>query len=220
MFSFKDLIIVCGHYGCGKTNFSINLARYLRESGKKVSIVDLDIVNPYFRTSDYPKLLKELDISLVASHYVHSNLDIPALPPEMYAAFESDDTVIVDVGGDDSGAAALGRFSALIANKGYQMLYLINKYRILTQKPDEALELLYEIEQASRLKVTHLVNNSHLKSDTSKQDIVNGTEYANEVAKASNLPLLLTTAPKGVIKNHNKIKDLFEVDIYVKTDWE
>jgi len=222
-FQWAKTIVVCGHYGCGKTNFSLNLAKSIAESGTPVTLMDLDIVNPYFRSGEYPVLLEQWNVTLAASSYVRSGLDIPAIPAEMYAAFEQEGILIIDVGGDDAGAAALGRFNHLIAKRGYQMLYLVNRYRYLTRKPEEALALMKEIEQASRLSATHIVGNSHLKNDTTAEVLLESFPFAQEISALAEKPLLFHTVPKNVSKGLLKgkaVPNLFDVDIYVKTNWE
>lgn len=219
---FGKFIVVCGHYGCGKTNFALNLAIRLADEGRKVTLVDLDIVNPYFRSSDYEPLLQKHGIQLIAPVYAHSNLDLPALPAQIYSVFSmTDRTVILDVGGDDAGATALGRFSHNIIELGnYQMLYLINKYRVLTTQPHEAAALLHEIEAASRLKATGIVNNSHMQELTTAEDILNAGEYACKTAQELSLPLVMTTAPRELVPQlTGRVDALYPIDIYVKAPW-
>ena len=167
--------IVCGHYGCGKTNFSLNLAFEQRAKGKNVTIIDLDIVNPYFRSSDYTESLKENGINIIASKRAGTNVDSPALPPDIFAAFDGNDDIIIDVGGDDAGAYALGRFAPRILKEGYEMYFVINKYRKLISTPELAKELLEEIETACRLKACAVVNNSHLAEFTTEETILGRT---------------------------------------------
>ncbi|MBP5159235.1 MAG: ParA family protein, partial [Lachnospiraceae bacterium] len=176
----KDFTVVCGHYGCGKTNFSINLAIDLANSGRKVTLADMDLVNPYFRTSDFREVLESRGIEVVAPVYGHTNLDIPAIDAALYGLFENHDAVIIDAGGDDVGATVLGRFHEQFAGKDYDMLYLVNRYRNLTQEPADAVAILKEIEAASRLKATKVLNNSHLKASTVPATIEDALEYGRE----------------------------------------
>lgn len=223
MHEFKDIIIVCGHYGCGKTNFSINLALDLAKEGRKVSLADLDIVNPYFRSSDYSSILTERGITVLEQTYAGTNVDLPSVIPQLNSIFDLPGTVILDVGGDDAGAFILGRFSQVIRGKAYDMLYLVNRYRALTTEVDEAVEMLGEIEKACRLKATAVVNNSHLKQDTTPETILDSMDYAETVAARLGLPLLMTTAPKEVLVspeiNNLNIANLYPIDVYVKTPW-
>lgn len=195
--NLKRIIIVCGHYGCGKTNFSLNLALDIAKSGKAVTLVDLDVVNPYFRSSDYKEMLEKQGVHIIAPCYAGTNLDTPALSPEIDTVFsQTDRTIIFDVGGDDAGAYALGRYSDKIKNEDYSFIYLVNKYRNLTQTPQQAIEILYEINRVCGLNADYIVNNSHLQEHTTPDTIINAIEYANEVAKVINAPVLCTTAPK------------------------
>lgn len=222
MFQFGKFIIVCGHYGCGKTNFSMNLAFALAKQGRAVTLVDLDLVNPYFRSSDYPELLERNGVALIAPVFAHSNLDVPALPASLDSVFYTRDrTVIIDVGGDDAGATALGRYAQKIRElPAYEMLYLVNRYRALTTRAEQAEQLLGEIETASRLKATGVVNNSHLQQATTAQTILDSMEYAQQIAGQLALPLVLTTAPRPLTEElSGQIENLYPVDIYVKPPW-
>ena len=219
----SNFVIVTGHYGCGKTNFSLNLAFDRARQGRRVTIMDLDIVNPYFRTSDYRELLTQKGIRVVASPYAGSTLDIPALSGEMYSVFEDTESdVIIDVGGDDAGAAALGRFAPRIHQlASFDMLYVVNRFRKLTQQPEQAVEILREIEAMSRVKATGVVNNSHLSQMTSEEDILSSTAYAEKTAALADIPLVMTTVPENLSGDlAGKVKDLYSVKIYVVPPWK
>lgn len=221
MTEFSDIIIVCGHYGSGKTNLSLNLAFDFASRGEKVTLADLDIVNPYFRSSDYPELLEQHGIELIAPMYAHSNVDIPSLPASMYSLTSRGGRVIIDVGGDDSGATALGRFSAMLSAHGYDMLYVVNKYRALSTTCGETVELLGEIETASRLKATAVVNNSHIMQLTTAQDVLESDAYARKVSELSGLPLVMTAVDRRLAGElDGKISDIYPVDIHVTTPWQ
>lgn len=215
----KRFCIICGHYGSGKTNLALNLAVRRAESGKKVILADMDIVNPYFRSSDYSQLLVSKGIRVISPSYASTNLDTPSLPAELYSLFDCEDDVIIDVGGDDSGATALGRFHSQLSAIDYDMLYVINRYRSLTVSAQQAAELLPEIENACRLKATALVNNSHLKQLTTAKTITDSLGFADECARLTGLPLAFTTAPQSVAGELN-ITNLLPVKVYVTTPWE
>lgn len=213
----KEIIVITGHYGSGKTNFAVNLALKEAKSEKKCTVIDLDIVNPYFRTADFEQLFNENGIVLRAPLYANSNLDIPALNIDLRSITDKTDCVIIDVGGDDEGAKALGRFADEISSVGYEMLYVINKYRYLTKEPEEALVLMYEIERASGLKCTGIVNNSNLGVETTIETVRAGLEYAENVSKTAELPLYATAAKQEAMPE--EAKNPFPVSVYVKTMW-
>ncbi len=198
----KRITLLCGHYGSGKTNVAVNLALMMKEQYDKVTIADLDIVNPYFRTKDSSEELARAGIKLICSEFANSNVDIPALPQEMYSI--TDDTshrVLIDVGGDDRGALALGRLAPKIKEENdYEMLMVINKCRPLTRTVEDTLEVMGEIEFACGIKFTGLVNNSNLGEETTADDVLNSLEYANAVSKATGLPLV-ATAYKAELDN-------------------
>lgn len=192
---FKRITLLSGHYGSGKTNIAVNLARRLRASRENVAIADIDIVNPYFRTKDSQAELERAGIRLISSPYAGSNVDLPALPDEVYAITDDQSvTAVVDVGGDDRGALALGRWRDAILHEGdYEMLFVINRFRPLTATPEDAVEVMREIEIASGIPFTAVVNNSNLGEETTARDVLESGAYAERVCTLSGLPLKMTT---------------------------
>lgn len=201
--SMRRIIIIYGHYGCGKTNLALNWAIDLAQKGEKVTIADLDVVNPYFRSGDYTELLDKYGIQVIASDFSHSNLDLPSIPASMYSIFIREGTVIVDVGGDDAGSYALGRFATKIKEFGYEAYYVVNGKRTLTSSPQEAAEILKEIEKASSLPATGVINNTHLQSLTTEKIIEEGIVFAKKTAELLSLPLVATTYPQEYIDKNN-----------------
>lgn len=217
----KRITLICGHYGSGKTNFALNMAVNAAKNGEKITLVDLDIVNPYFRTADYRDELERLGVNVIAQNLEGTTLDAPALTARMFSIFEeSMGRVIVDVGGDDVGATALGRFSKQLETSGYDMLCVVNKFRKFISSPEEAAQLLGEIEAACRLKATGIVNNSHLGAQTTAQDIISSVDYAKNTAELLDLPLVYTTAPKAVAHQlAGEVENLYPVDVLVRLPW-
>lgn len=192
---FKRITLLSGHYGSGKTNIAVNLARRLRASRENVAVADIDIVNPYFRTKDSQAELEGAGIRLISSPYAGSNVDLPALPDEVYSITDDRSvTAVVDVGGDDRGALALGRWRDAILQEGdYEMLFVINRFRPLTATPEDAVEVMREIEIASGIPFTAVVNNSNLGDETTARDVLESGAYAANVCAISALPLKMTT---------------------------
>ena len=216
------ITVICGHYGCGKTNLTLNLALEAAEKGEKVTVADLDIVNPYFRSSEYGGLLEEHGVKLIAPVFAGTTLDTPTLPPELYSIFEPESgRVFIDAGGDDAGVTALGGLHTLLNEAGYEMLYVINRYRVLSQTPEEAAALLQEIEAASRLKATALVNNSHLGVETRLDTLLGGLDFARKTAQLTGLPLLYSTAPDFALRDGETLPEGFKrIQRHVKFMWE
>ncbi len=241
--ALEPVTVICGHYGVGKTNFAVNLAIDLATSGYDVTLCDLDIVNPYFRATEQRQLLEAHGVSLVAPVFAErgSSLDAPSLRGTVSTAIEkayADEThrtfTIIDAGGDDVGATALGRFSVSVRKGDYAMLYVLNYMRNLTQEPHEAISIMREIEYASHLNVTALVDNTHLKQETTFKVLESSTSFVADVSTLTNLPLVCKIMPRG---NDNETQDtfgdrmpdrfiesyqdlLYQVDIVVKNPWE
>ncbi|MGV8084450.1 MAG: ParA family protein [Coriobacteriia bacterium] len=219
--------MVTGHYGSGKTNLAVNLALDSLGRFDRVTLVDLDIVNPYFRSSDYTQQLEQRGVHVVAPRFAGTTQDVPSLSAEVYAVFESEGAVIFDAGGDDAGATALGRFARNFEAIDYEMLYVINRYRNLTSSAQEAADLLREIEAASHLKATGIVNNSHLRDETSPATVLASLPFARETAELLGLPLVCTTVPKRLAEQFSAIpgdpayvENAYPIEVYVRTPWE
>ena len=228
--------IIAGHYGVGKTNFALNLAHQIRtqQDVTDVTLIDLDIVNPYFRSSDYAPDLVSEGISVIAPVFARSMLDTPSLPGSIPVAMTNataDAPLIIDVGGDDEGAKVLARFAENVT-RPYEFLYVVNARRNLTQTPAEAVQILREIEEKSSLKATALVNNTHLGAETTcplaAELLAESQQYIQEIERLSGLRCVCTTVPTGFTeyaKTH-EIPDeavssqLCEVARYVHLPWE
>ena len=208
----KRIKIICGHYGSGKTNVCVNLALLYKKQfpSSSVALADVDTVNPYFRAADACIQLKKEGIHTIVPEFANTNVDIPSLPAELYSLFSpSSQTVsFIDVGGDD-GATALGMYSEMIEECGYEMIYVISKYRPLISDPDAAADLMKIIEEASHLKCTAIVNNSSIGAETTKDDILNSLDYAHKVSEKCGLPLLFTSYYEDLIGDINKTGERF-----------
>jgi hypothetical protein len=191
----KRLTILCGHYGTGKTNVAVNYALALAAAGEAVTVADLDIVNSYFRTLDSAADLEAAGVRMICSRFANSNVDIPSLPPDLYAITDDKSRrVVIDVGGDDSGAMVLGRLApAITAEDSYAMWLVVNRYRPLTPDIPSTVEVMREIEAASGLRFTGIVNNSNLGAETVADTVLSSVEYAAQLADATGLPLVATT---------------------------
>ena len=196
----KRLTLFAGHYGSGKTNIAVNYAMLLASEKKKVCIADLDIVNPYFRTKDSEAELKECGISLICSNYANTNVDLPAIPAESYRLVQDKSIFgVIDIGGDDRGAYALGRFAdAIKAENNYRMAFVLNRYRPLTSTVEGAVEIMREIEAASGIRFNCIVNNSNIGSETTSETVIESLEFAESVSRATGLPIWIHTAEKRV----------------------
>jgi hypothetical protein len=198
----KRLTLFLGHYGSGKTNIAVNYAMHLSRKGKKVCIADLDIVNPYFRTKDSEKELSELGIHLISPKFANSNVDLPALPAESYRLVQDKSTFgIMDIGGDDRGAYALGRFApAILSENDYRMAFVVNCYRPLTSTVEDAIVIMREIEEAAGLKFTCIVNNSNLGTETTKEIFLDSLDFVDKLSRATGLEIWMNTAEESVAR--------------------
>ena len=212
----KRLTLFCGHYGTGKTNVAVNVALAKAAAGEKVTVADLDIVNPYFRTKDSADRLAAAGIRLICSAYANSNLDIPALPPDLYAVTDDKSTsVVLDIGGDDVGAIVLGRLAeAIKAENDYEMLLVVNQYRPMTPDVPSTVEVLRDIEAAGGLPFTGIVNNSNLGAETTAADVLASVPYAEALAQETGLPLVMTTVARRLYAElEGQVENLFPLDL-------
>lgn len=212
----RRITVFTGHYGSGKSNIAVNYALYLKEHfEKKVIIGDLDIVNPYFRTKDSARKLEGSGIRLISSRFANTNVDVPAVTGEMNVLFDDKDCYgVIDLGGDDRGALALGRFHSRLLENETNLWIVINMYRPLSRDVEHTLTIKKEIETATRMSCTGIVNNSNLGSATTPQDVLNSLPYAQQIAEATGLPLVMTTVRRDLASRLTEnVENLFPIDL-------
>ena len=219
---YKRITLFAGHYGSGKTNVAVNYALALKKEFSRVAVADLDIVNPYFRTKDSEAMLEKNGIHLICSDYANSNVDVPALPAEAYAVLDDKSLyAVIDVGGDDRGALALGRYAPeIISENDYEMLFVINKYRPLTRESRSTVEVMREIERAGGIKFTGIINNSNLGDETTAQNILDSLGYADEISQITALPIVMTTVKDDLYKSvAGEVTGAVPIRLFVKQSW-
>ncbi|MCX8131775.1 MAG: hypothetical protein N3I35_16980 [Clostridia bacterium] len=215
--------IFTGHFGSGKTEVAVNYAVKLAQMKKKTAIVDFDIVNPYFRTADVKSFLEQKDIYVITPLYANTNVDVPALPGDINAIFEKKEySVVFDVGGDDLGARVLARYNKEIVEDDYEMFFVINVKRPMTDTPDRIEEMIDSIEYSSKLKVTKLVNNTNLLQYTREKDILEGMELIREVSAKLKIPIgfssFITDKPEKLEKEIGT--EVLGMDKLIKLPWD
>lgn len=221
----KHITVISGHYGSGKTEFAVNFAFSLANAGKRVSLVDLDIVNPYFCSREREAQLLQNGIALIAQSTACRSADVPALPPEVARMFYDDAvSYIVDVGGDDVGARVLSRYLPQFEKSDYDLWLVVNANRPQTGTAEQALAYLHRIEQASRLKISGIVNNTHLCGQTTLDEVHRGNVLATRLCQMTGLPLVCNVAPKAALEKGGDISGIegpvFPIDIWMKKPWE
>ena len=196
----RRVTLFCGHYGSGKSNLAVNWALHLRRAGLPTALADIDVVNPYFRSADSRIELEQAGVQVISLPFANSNVDLPALPQEVYGLVQRrDNHAVLDVGGDDRGALALGRYVPYILEENdFANLFVVNFYRPLTQTVADALEVLREIEQACRLPFTGIVNNSNLGRETTAEAIEQTFPLAEDLSKQTGLPIVFTSYEKSI----------------------
>ncbi len=213
------ITMLAGHYGSGKTQLAINMALALKKKHERVALVDLDIVNPYFRSGDHTGILHEAGVRLIISPFAGSNVELPGLAPETAAMLDDEGLCcVLDVGGDDRGAVALGRYAAGL-RRDARALLVINKYRPLTSGVDETLGIMREIEAAGRVSFTGIVNNSNLGRETTARTVLDSLDYARRISEAACLPIVCTAARKELIPGLEGVENLYPITIFEKNAW-
>ncbi|MHB8064089.1 MAG: hypothetical protein ACYDG2_15925 [Ruminiclostridium sp.] len=203
----KRINIFTGHFGSGKTEVAVNYALKLAEANFKTAIVDFDIINPYFRTADAKDELEKNNIHVILPMYANTNVDIPAIPPEIYSMFQNKEyKVVLDVGGDDLGAKAVSRFKDEIVNDDYEMFFVINPKRIMTDTPEKIIEMIELIEDGANIKVTKLINNSNLLEETTPEIILEGNKIIAEVSEKSGIPIAITAGMEDAMSGLSSLQ--------------
>lgn len=208
------ITVISGHFGSGKTNVALNLALDAADAGEQVSIADLDIVNPYFRTADSEAFLRARGIKPLVPQYANTNVEIPTLPEALGEIFYGGRRAVVDVGGDPEGAAALGCDRDRYAKAGYDMYFVCSFYRPATLCAEDALTLLRETELASGMRFCGIINNSNLGRLTEPSTVEATLEEGEKLARLAGIPVAAVTAAVPLscakaVRIQNLTKQLF-----------
>ena len=214
--------IITGHYGTGKTEFSVNLALAMAHEGRRVMMADLDIVNPYFRSRERRQILEEAGVQLISSSQSGSNADLPALPAELLSILENRElTGVLDIGGDPVGARVLARFQPKIIQEDYQLIYVLNANRPEVRTTESALGYLRSIEATTGLTCTGIVNNTHLCGETTEEEIRKGAELASALSAETGIPVLCHVAVERLAESLSDLSEpVFPITIKMKKPWE
>jgi len=216
------VLVIVGNYGSGKTELSLNLALKMAERGEAVTLVDLDIVNPYFRSSERTELLNEHGIKVYAPSFAMTTVDVPSLPADIQAVFaDKSRRVIFDVGGDDTGAAALGRYKPYFDQDDVTVLFVVNAFRPLSGEADGVCDLITRVENRSRLKADLLVNNANVAWETTKEDLDRGEALLQEVSNRLGLPIGYLCAKQDIMQQlpDTLSGERITIDILMRPDW-
>lgn len=222
--SKRNPTIITGHYGSGKTEFTVNYAAMLGKNGENPVLADMDIVNAYFRSRLMKKKLEESGVRVISNNMEEEFYnDTPALSASLYSCFINlEQRSILDVGGDSEGATILSRFAPLLKGTDYDMWVTINANRMRTATPEQNLEYIKSIEQASRLKITGILNTTHMLRETTREDIMRGDELVRQVADITGLKIVYTVVPKFLeqtIRGENLAAEIFPVDMLMRQDY-
>lgn len=218
----KRVRIIIGHYGSGKTEFSVNYVAKLAQMNKKALLVDLDVVNLYFRSREKAKELKDMGIKLIGGSISASGMDMPTIPGDVLVAFDDESyEAVLDVGGDPAGARTLGRYVDYLVEGSYDMFFVLNANRPETQTVEKAIEYMIKIQDISRAKITGIVNNTHMLKSTTIDDVLKGYELSLKVSEKMGLPLRYNVMLKELVPDFPQglEGEIFPVDLYMREEW-
>ena len=219
----KRIRLFIGHYGSGKSEVSINYVTKLREQVEgEVALADLDVVNVYFRSREKKDIMKDLGITPIDSSINTTTLDLPAVSAEIMRPLNDKSiNYVIDVGGDNVGGKVVGRFANQFNSNDYDMFYVVNANREKTQTAKEVLQYIDAIEATSKLKVTGLINNTHMLKETTVEDVLKGQYVAREVSKIRNIPIKYISCLESIVDKLPKDLegDILPMKLYLREEW-
>lgn len=215
------LTVVVGHFGSGKTEFSVNLALELAKD-HPTALADLDVVDPYFRSRECKELFDSWGIQLISSSQNCVDADVPSMPTEVMRLFDDERLYgVLDIGGDASGARVLARYRRRLKACGAEVICVVNANRPLTDTPEKAVSYVRSIEAAVGLPITGLVNNTHLCTETGLEDILTGAKLLTEVSKETGIPIVCHMASEALAQAaEQSVRPVFPIQVYMKKPWE
>lgn len=215
------LTVVVGHFGSGKTEFSVNLALELAKD-HPTALADLDVVDPYFRSRECKELFDSRGIQLISSSQNCVDADVPSMPTEVMRLFDDERLYgVLDIGGDASGARVLARYRRRLKACGAEVICVVNANRPLTDTPEKAVSYVRSIEAAVGLPITGLVNNTHLCTETGLEDILTGAKLLTEVSKETGIPIVCHMASEALAQAaEQSVRPVFPIQVYMKKPWE
>ncbi len=217
----KRINIITGHYGSGKTEIAINMALKLKEEHSNVVICDMDIVNPYFRTNDARTFLEGKGIRVISPDYASTNIDIPVLPGDILSVFTNKDCyAVLDLGGDDDGAVALGQFFRYLKDEDYEMYFVLNALRPDTSSIDDIRMLAANIEHMSRAKITGVINNTNLSYLSEPKHITQSMQFAEDAASALGVEVKFITGTKEMLQDLTENPKAMEIELFMKLPFD
>ncbi|NLY84825.1 MAG: ATP-binding protein [Tissierellia bacterium] len=222
MLKDKRIRIITGHYGSGKSEFSVNYAVKLAEKGRKVALADLDIVNMYFRSREKAKEMEKLGVKVIASQINTPAVEVPSISAEVYAPLQDESyDFVIDVGGDQVGARALGRYVNYFKEGEYDMFFILNANRPETQSAEKAYEYMVKIQDVSRAKITGIVNNTHLLKATTVEDVLRGQELAMELKSITGIPIRYISVLEDLVPQLPKDLEgeILPIKLFLRDDW-
>ncbi len=222
MFS-KRIVIFTGHFGSGKTEVAVNYALQAAGKGKKTAIIDLDIVNPFFRTADARNTLEAEGIKVITPIYANTNVDVPSLPAEISGMFEDRSyNVIIDVGGDDLGARAVSRYRDQIVREDYIHYFVVNTRRPMTRTKEEIVKMILEIQSSANLKVDKLVNNANILDASTPELLAEAARILEAVSAELSIPVGFVSGMEEVLSGYEGDKGIEKLYLKknIRLPWE
>lgn len=223
MKEYNRIRIITGHYGSGKSEFCVNYALELRKHiDGKLALSDLDVVNVYFRSREKADYLEERGVHVISSSTKATSLDLPALSAEIHTPLRNKDYVnIVDLGGDKVGATVMAMYREMFSDDEYELFFVVNANREKTQNAQDVIAYIEEIERSSKLKVTGLINNTHMLKATTIEDIEKGQEVCKEVSRIRGIPIAYISCLEELI---SQVPDDYEgevipIHLQLRDDW-